>query len=61
MKRKKLLPGEILTLSNQRRKSAEVIVIVDTSCEQIPQMAHENNEGLNIKMFSMQYGAVVRQ
>jgi len=45
-------------LGNRSRKSAEAIVVVDTSCEQKPQMAHKNNEGLNVKRFQMRSWSV---
>jgi len=41
-KRKMLLPGEVsVTTCSITEKSAEVVVIMETSCEQKPQKPHE--------------------
>ena len=47
------LPGEILLLSNQQRKSADVIVVVGNEPLERTEVS-QNSEGLNVKSLPIQ-------
>lgn len=44
-KGKALTGGDLLIHEMERERSAEAIVIVETSCEKIPQRAHKTMKG----------------
>ncbi len=54
-----ILPGEILTQSNLRRKSAEVIVVVGNEPMNKAEVS-QNSEGPNIKLFQMLHGVLTQ-